>query len=121
MLLFCQYFFSQLANRIDSKYIHFQNSLKLNALSGRTGGCSQPMPRAKETLSRVAVTRASSEKYSDFCLPSSDFSKEQRKSCDICRRFENMLNPILVCSGCKVLGLGPSPFSFTCFSDLCPY
>ncbi|XP_004515667.1 uncharacterized protein [Cicer arietinum] len=79
-----------------------ENSLKLNALSGRTGGCSQPMPRAKETLSRVAVTRASSEKYSDFCLPSSDFSKEQRKSCDICRRFENMLNPILVCSGCKV-------------------
>ncbi|CAJ2644281.1 unnamed protein product [Trifolium pratense] len=79
-----------------------QNSLKLDTLSGRTGACSQPMPRAKETLSRVAVTRASTEKYSDFSLPSSDFSKVQRKSCDICRRFENMLNPILVCSGCKV-------------------
>lgn len=79
-----------------------ENSLKLDALSGRTGPCSQPMPRAKETLSRVAVTRASSEKYSDFSLPRSDISKEQRKSCDICRRFENVLNPILVCSGCKV-------------------
>jgi len=88
----------------------FQNSLKLGALSGRTGPCSQPMPRAKETLSRVAVTRASSEKYSDFSLPRSDISKEQRKSCDICRRFENVLNPILVCSGCKVLGLIPGPF-----------
>lgn len=80
----------------------FQNSLKLDALGGRTGPWSLPMPRAKETLSRVAVTRASSEKYSDFSLLRSDISKEQRKSCDICRRFENVLNPILVCSGCKV-------------------
>ncbi|CAK8566289.1 unnamed protein product [Lathyrus sativus] len=87
---------------IDESMQH-ENSFKLDALSGRTGACSQPMPRAKETLARVAVTRASSEKYSDFSLPSSDFSKEQRKSCDICRRFENMLNPILVCSGCKVV------------------
>ncbi|CAL5202912.1 unnamed protein product [Lathyrus oleraceus] len=87
---------------IDESVQH-ENSFKLDALSGRTGACSQPMPRAKETLSRVAVTRASSEKYSDFSLPSSEFSKEQRKSCDICRRFENMLNPILVCSGCKVV------------------
>ncbi|TKY74324.1 Jade-1 protein [Spatholobus suberectus] len=79
-----------------------ENLLKLDALNGRTGACSQPMPRAKETLSRVAVTRTSSEKYSDFCIPISDFSKEQCKSCDICRRSETMLNPILVCSGCKV-------------------
>ncbi|XP_029126709.1 uncharacterized protein LOC109795723 isoform X2 [Cajanus cajan] len=79
-----------------------ENLLKLDALNGRTGACSQPMPRAKETLSRVAVTRTSSEKYSDFCMPSSDFSKEQFKSCDICRRSETILNPILVCSGCKV-------------------
>ncbi|RDY04519.1 hypothetical protein CR513_11762 [Mucuna pruriens] len=79
-----------------------ENLLKLETLNGRTGACSQPMPRAKETLSRVAVTRTSSEKYSDFCMPTSDFSKEQCKSCDICRRSETMLNPILVCSGCKV-------------------
>ncbi|KAK7351150.1 hypothetical protein VNO77_10384 [Canavalia gladiata] len=80
-----------------------ENLLKLDTSNGRrTGACSQPMPRAKETLSRVAVSRTSSEKYSDFCMPISDFSKEQRKSCDICRRSETMLNPILVCSGCKV-------------------
>ncbi|XP_061350490.1 uncharacterized protein LOC133295665 isoform X2 [Gastrolobium bilobum] len=79
-----------------------ENLLKLDTLSGRTGACSQPMPRAKETLSRVAVARTSSEKYSDFGLLTSDSSKEQRKSCDICRRSETMLNPILVCSGCKV-------------------
>ncbi|KAL2339843.1 hypothetical protein Fmac_007783 [Flemingia macrophylla] len=79
-----------------------ENLLKLDALNGRTGACSQPMPRAKETLSRVAVTRTSSEKYSDFCMPTSDFPKEQCKSCDICRRTETILNPILVCSGCKV-------------------
>ncbi|KAG5036295.1 Protein Jade-1 [Glycine soja] len=79
-----------------------ENLLKLDTLNGRTGACSQPMPRAKETLSRVAVTRTSSEKYSEFCMPTSDLSKEQCKSCDICRRSEFILNPILVCSGCKV-------------------
>lgn len=120
MLLFCQYFFfSSKLIVLTVEYTYFQNLLKLDALSGRTGACSQPMSRAKETLSRVAVTRASSEKYSDFCLPTSDFSKEQRKSCDICRRFETMLNPILVCSGCKVIGLSTGPFSCTCLSDLC--
>ncbi|KAH1125255.1 hypothetical protein GLYMA_06G108500v4 [Glycine max] len=79
-----------------------ENLLKLDTLNGRTGACSQPMSRAKETLSRVAVTRTSSEKYSDFCMPTSDLSKEHCKSCDICRRSEFILNPILVCSGCKV-------------------
>ncbi|MED6122541.1 hypothetical protein PIB30_040697 [Stylosanthes scabra] len=47
---------------------YLQNLLKLDALNGRNGACSQPIPRAKETLSRVAVTRTSSEKYSDFIL-----------------------------------------------------
>ncbi|CAL0305533.1 unnamed protein product [Lupinus luteus] len=79
-----------------------ENLLKLDTLSGRNGDCSQPMPRVKETLSRVAVTRTSSEKYSDFGLSASNFSKEQPKSCNICRRPETMLNPILVCFGCKV-------------------
>ncbi|KAI4337757.1 hypothetical protein L6164_016134 [Bauhinia variegata] len=73
-----------------------------NSLSGRTGTCSQPMPRAKEILPRVAVARTSSEKYSDFGHPTSDISKEHPRSCDICRRAESMLNPILVCSSCKV-------------------
>ncbi|XLS78477.1 hypothetical protein HN51_062702, partial [Arachis hypogaea] len=67
-----------------------RNLLKLDALSGRNGADSQPMPRAKETLSRVAMTRTSSEKYSDFSLPTSEYSKEQSKSCDICRRSETL-------------------------------
>ncbi|XP_057987013.1 uncharacterized protein LOC110647110 isoform X2 [Hevea brasiliensis] len=60
------------------------------------------MPRPKETLSRVAVPRNSSEKYSDFVQSVPDFSKEHPRSCDICRRSETILNPILVCSSCKV-------------------
>ncbi|XP_023518349.1 uncharacterized protein LOC111781857 isoform X1 [Cucurbita pepo subsp. pepo] len=51
------------------------------------------MPRAKETLTKVALPKASLE--SDFC-------KEHVRSCDICRRQETILKPILVCSSCKV-------------------
>ncbi|KAJ7959086.1 putative Phd finger protein [Quillaja saponaria] len=79
-----------------------ENLLKLDMISERSGICSQPIPRAKETLSRVAVTRTSSEKHSDFVQSASDFSKEHPRSCDICRRPEAILNPILVCSSCKV-------------------
>ncbi|KAK7353133.1 hypothetical protein VNO80_18572 [Phaseolus coccineus] len=50
-----------------------ENLLKSDNLNGRTGACSQPMPRAKQTFSRVAVTRTSSEKYSDFCMPTPGF------------------------------------------------
>ena len=88
------------------EYNYFQILIKLD--SGRAGACSQPMPRAKDTLSRVAMARASSEKYSDFGLLSLDFSKDHPRLCDICRRSETMLNPILVCSGCKVSRPQPS-------------
>ncbi|RYR46790.1 hypothetical protein Ahy_A07g032609 [Arachis hypogaea] len=64
-----------LTGRLDHS---LKNLLKLDALSGRM----------VLTLSRVAVTRTSSEKYSDFSLPTSQYSKEQSKSCEICRRFE---------------------------------
>ncbi|XP_016174328.1 uncharacterized protein LOC107617009 [Arachis ipaensis] len=74
-----------LTGRLDHS---LKNLLKLDALSGRNGAGSQPMPRAKQTLSRVAVTRTLSEKYSDFSLPTLQYSKEQSKSCEICRRFE---------------------------------
>ena len=56
----------------------------------------QLMPRAKETLTKVALPKASLE--SDFC-------KEHVRSCDICRRQETILKPILVCSSCKVCTL----------------
>ncbi|XWS25217.1 hypothetical protein CRYUN_Cryun27aG0050700 [Craigia yunnanensis] len=77
-----------------------ENVLKLNASVGRAGISSQP--RAKDALSRNVVPRISSEKYSDIFQTVSDFSKEHPRSCDICRRSETLLNPILVCSGCKV-------------------
>ncbi|OMP12216.1 Zinc finger, PHD-type [Corchorus olitorius] len=77
-----------------------ENVLKLNASGGRAGFSSQP--RAKDALSRNVVPRVSSEKFSDMVQSVSDFSKEHPRSCDICRRSETMLNPILVCSGCKV-------------------
>ncbi|KAK0576925.1 hypothetical protein LWI29_025450 [Acer saccharum] len=74
-----------------------ENLSKLNSHNGRPGISSQVMPRAKETLSRVSV-----EKYSEFLQPVTDFSKEHPRSCDICRRSETILNPILICSSCKV-------------------
>lgn len=79
--------------------------MKLNASSGMSGSCSQLIPRAKETFPRVAVPRISFEKHSDFAQTVADISKEHPRSCDICRRSETILNPILVCSSCKVFSL----------------
>ncbi|KAK9081895.1 hypothetical protein Syun_030732 [Stephania yunnanensis] len=72
--------------------------LKANAATGRH---SSLMPRAKETLSRLAVVRPSIEKRSENSQ-SMGLSKDRSQVCDICRRPETMLNPILVCSNCKV-------------------
>ncbi|XP_038702849.1 uncharacterized protein LOC119999393 isoform X2 [Tripterygium wilfordii] len=79
-----------------------ENLMKLNNSSGWICTSSQLMPRPKQTLSRVAVPRILTEKYFDYVQSVSDFSKEHPRSCDICRRSETILNPILVCSGCKV-------------------
>ncbi|OVA04768.1 zinc finger protein [Macleaya cordata] len=81
---------------------HHESQLKMNAVSGRTAPYSQLMPRAKETLSRLAVGRISSEKHSDIFQLNSGFSKEHPQSCEICRRSETLSNPILVCCNCKV-------------------
>ncbi|KAM6542936.1 hypothetical protein CsatB_007383 [Cannabis sativa] len=81
---------------------HQENMMKLNTTSGRFGGGSQLIPRAKETLQRVAAPRISLEKQTDFAESLVDFSKEHPRSCDICRRSETILNPILVCCSCKV-------------------
>ncbi|XVF64660.1 hypothetical protein PTKIN_Ptkin09bG0185800 [Pterospermum kingtungense] len=77
-----------------------ENVLKQNASVGRAGISSQP--RSKDALSTNAVSKISSEKYSNVIQSAADFSKEHPRSCDICRRSETVLNPILVCSGCKV-------------------
>ncbi|XP_055959987.1 uncharacterized protein LOC126665739 isoform X2 [Mercurialis annua] len=75
---------------------------KFNISNGRAGISSQLLSRTKETLSRVAIPRNSSEKYSEFVQSVSDFSKEHPRSCDVCRGSDTILNPILVCSSCKV-------------------
>lgn len=102
LLLSISYFEPSLHYRLSYYFFSLQNLLKVNTSSGRAGLSSQPMPRAKETLSRVAAPRVSSEKFSDFVQSNLDFSKEHGRSCDICRRSETILNPILVCSSCKV-------------------
>ncbi|CAN1188493.1 Protein Jade-1 [Linum perenne] len=75
---------------------------ELNVSYGRPGVSSQLIHRPKETLSRVALPRISSQKYSDAVQSVLEISKEHPRSCDICRRSETILNPILVCSSCKV-------------------
>ncbi|KAG7980875.1 hypothetical protein I3843_05G205300 [Carya illinoinensis] len=79
-----------------------ESSMILNTSnSGRSGISMQLMPR-KEMLSRLAAPRISLEKQTDFVNSTSDLSKEHPRSCDVCRRSETLLNPILVCSSCKV-------------------
>ncbi|CAI0446121.1 unnamed protein product [Linum tenue] len=75
---------------------------ELNVSSGRPGLSSLSIPCPKGTLSRVALPRISSDKYSDFVQSVPEVSKEHPRSCDICRRPETILNCILVCSSCKV-------------------
>ncbi|KAF8030393.1 hypothetical protein BT93_E2740 [Corymbia citriodora subsp. variegata] len=79
-----------------------ENLVKLNTTSGRPGYCSQLMPRARETVPKVGVHKDSSERHSRSIQSASDFSKDHPKSCDICSRPETLMNPILVCSSCKV-------------------
>ncbi|PSS00393.1 Protein Jade-1 like [Actinidia chinensis var. chinensis] len=75
---------------------HQETLSKLNPLAGRAGLNSQQMPRAKETLSKLASPRVSSEMKSDFGQSISDLCKEHPRTCDICGRSETILNPILV-------------------------
>lgn len=75
-----------------------ENLAKFSTPRGRPGLYPQVVSRTK-VVPRVAV---SSEKHSDFLQSVSDFSKEHPRTCDICRRSETVVNPILVCSGCKV-------------------
>lgn len=81
------------------EYSHQESLLKINPSIGRAG---QQMPRPKETLSKLDVARVSSERNSDFGHSTLDISKEHQRMCDICRRSETILNPLIVCSSCKV-------------------
>ncbi|KAK6114794.1 hypothetical protein DH2020_007063 [Rehmannia glutinosa] len=78
-----------------------EDFLKTNASDVRSGVYTQLNPRVKETISRLAVARSSFDTSSDSVL-AADFSKDHPRTCDVCRRSETVLNPILVCSSCKV-------------------
>lgn len=66
-------------------------------------GSSHLVPQAKETLLKMTVSGPPPEKRSDHCTP--DFSSENPRSCDICRRSETIWNLIVVCSSCKVIDI----------------
>ncbi|KAK4413254.1 histone H3-lysine(4) N-trimethyltransferase ATX1 [Sesamum alatum] len=63
---------------------------------------SQLNRRVKETISRSTTARSSFDTNSDSAQLASDFSKDHPRTCDVCRRSETVLNPILVCTSCKV-------------------
>lgn len=92
---------SSLRKDAPDESAHQENLLKVNHSTGRPGLYSQQMPRAKETISKLAVPRVTSQIKSDFGSISG-FSKEHPRTCDICRRSETFLKPIVVCSSCKV-------------------
>ncbi|KAF2562686.1 hypothetical protein F2Q70_00016373, partial [Brassica cretica] len=67
--------------------------------TNRRGG-AHLVPQTKETLLKVPVSGPPSEKRSD--QRTREFSLENPRSCDICRRSETIWNLIVVCSSCKV-------------------
>lgn len=75
---------------------------EMNATNERLRISSQQHPRVKETLSRPTGVRILPETNSDLVQLSSDISKDHARTCDVCRRSETILNPILVCTSCKV-------------------
>ncbi|KAK9080172.1 hypothetical protein SSX86_001847 [Deinandra increscens subsp. villosa] len=78
-----------------------ENTLKVKAFGGRSALLAQQVPQAKETHPKLSVTWTSPE----INLNSSSSTLENKvhsRACDVCRRAETILNPIIVCSGCKV-------------------
>ncbi|XP_074263550.1 uncharacterized protein LOC141586276 isoform X2 [Silene latifolia] len=79
-----------------------ENPFKMEVSGIREGLSSLPVPRPKEFNSSFDVPKAISDGYSDMFQYSPGSPKEHFKSCDICRRTESLLNPILICLSCKV-------------------
>ncbi|CAN4081383.1 unnamed protein product [Withania somnifera] len=75
---------------------------ELNAMNERFRLSSQQHPRVKETLSMPTGVRILPETNSDLVQLSSDILKDHARTCDVCRRSETILIPILVCTSCKV-------------------
>lgn len=78
-----------------------ENTLKIKAFGGRSGLHAHQVPRPKETHPKLSVTWTSPEMKFDS-LPSTIENKVHSRVCDVCNRAEMILNPIIVCSSCKV-------------------
>ncbi|KAL8172548.1 hypothetical protein V2J09_024352 [Rumex salicifolius] len=81
---------------------HQQDKLNVLTPRGRVGPPFLAIPRVKETTSSLAVSRNMFDKHLDSLQISAPVSTEHPRVCDICGRSETILNPILICSSCKV-------------------
>lgn len=88
--------------RKDALEDQHEDLLKISSSDVRPGFYSKLNPRAKETVARSAVVRSSFDINSDSAQSASDFSKDHPRTCDICKRPETALNPVLICSSCKI-------------------
>ncbi|CAN6480180.1 unnamed protein product [Victoria cruziana] len=80
---------------VHAESTHHEGPLRVTFTSGRAGSYSQLVPRAKETLSRLAVAKFSSEKHSEF-------RKDHHPFCSVCGRRDRVSNRVSVCASCKV-------------------
>lgn len=78
-----------------------ENQLKLGTSRGR-GQQTISVPHVKETHAGLGLSKVISNRYPDISQLVTGSSKGRPRSCDICNRPESLLNPILVCSSCKV-------------------
>ncbi|XP_076940582.1 uncharacterized protein LOC143609825 isoform X1 [Bidens hawaiensis] len=78
-----------------------ENTLKIKAFGGRAALNAQQVPQAKEAHSKLSVTWTSPEMNHNYSSPTLD-NKVHSRVCDVCRRTKTILNPIIVCSSCKV-------------------
>ncbi|KAL7597285.1 hypothetical protein Lser_V15G31161 [Lactuca serriola] len=76
---------------------HHENKLKIKAFGGRSAVHAQP----KETHPKLSVMWTPPEMNIDSSPSSLDY-KGHSRVCDVCRREETVLNPVIICSSCKV-------------------
>ncbi|GER37777.1 Phd finger protein, partial [Striga asiatica] len=79
-----------------------EDFMKMNLPDVRNGAHSHLNSRVKETVTRLAVASSLDKNGDSGHLASSDNPKDRPKTCDVCTRCETVLNPVLVCSSCKV-------------------
>lgn len=87
---------------LDESSHHQENKLKIKAFGGRPSLHAQPGLQPKETHTKLSVTWTPPEMNNIDSSPSTLDYKVHSRVCDVCRRTETILNPVIVCSSCKV-------------------